>query len=220
MISANTTSKRCWRSRRSASMPVAASSIWAVGSISCSRKRSSSRAGASSSTTSARSTISYLHARLVLGHAEADARALARPAGDRQAVLRPVHAAQPLVHIHQPDPERIAAARLQHPLDQLLAHAHAVVLHAEPRLVATILGDDAYAPRPHLAAGAVAHGVLHQRLEHQHRHDGGQHLGIDAVHHAQPVAEARLLEGKVLVDVLQLLRERAELALPAEGAAE
>ena len=73
------------------------------------------------------------------------------------------------------------------------------------------------AARP--ALDAVLHGVLDERLEAEERHDDGQHLGRDADRHGEPVAEPGLLDDEVGLDRPQLLRERRELAVPAEGVA-
>ena len=56
-----------------------------------------------------------------------------------------------------------------------------------------------------LALDAVAHRVLHQRLQREHGQHGLQHLGVDLHAHLQPLAEARLLEPQVLLDVAQLV---------------
>src|SRR5436309_2206885 len=93
----------------------------------------------------------------VLGYAEADAGALAGAAGDLQAVLGAVDAAQPLVHVHQAYAERRAAGTLQHLAHRVRVHAHAVVVHADPALVAAVLSGDDDAARPHLLADTVAH---------------------------------------------------------------
>ena len=65
----------------------------------------------------------------------------------------------------------------------------------------------------------MAHGVLHQRLHREHGHDRGQHLGRDAHPHVEPVAEARLLEPQVLLDVVQLVGQRHVGAVAAERVA-
>ena len=65
----------------------------------------------------------------------------------------------------------------------------------------------------------MAHRVLDQRLQRQHRHDGLKHLGRDLEPHVEPIAEARTLEAQVLLDVVQLVGERHVGALAAERVA-
>ena len=66
----------------------------------------------------------------------------------------------------------------------------------------------------------MPHRVLHQRLEREHRHDRLQHLGVDLHAHAQPLAEARLLEPQVLLHVAQLVGHRHVCALARERIAD
>ena len=59
-----------------------------------------------------------------------------------------------------------------------------------------------------------------ERLERQHGHDRVQHLRVDLHAHAQPLAEARLLEPQVLLDVLQLVGQRHVRPLARERVAD
>src|SRR5438067_101897 len=134
------------------------------------------------------------HARLVLGHTEADARALPGPAGDLQTVLGAVDAPQPLVDVDQSHAERVVARSMEDLAHHLALHAHAVVVDADTALVAAVFRGDGHAARAHLAADPVADGILHERLQHQHWHDRREDLGIDAVDYVEALAEASLLE--------------------------
>ena len=96
----------------------------------------------------------------------------------------------------------------------------AVVGHAQLDVGAEV--DALDLDRAALGAGldAVAHGVLDQRLQRQHGHDRLQHLRVDLHAHAQPLAEARLLEPQVLLDVAQLVGERDVRPLAGERVAD
>ena len=72
---------------------------------------------------------------------------------------------------------------------------------------------------PCLSAQPVADGVLDQRLDAEERHGDGEHLGRDPQRDLEPVAEAGLLQQQVALDRAELLGERGELAVPAEGVA-
>ena len=52
--------------------------------------------------------------------------------------------------------------------------------------------------------------VLDERLQQQRRDHGGSGVRIDAERHAQPIAEARFLDGDVVVQQLELLLESDE----------
>ena len=87
----------------------------------------------------------------------------------------------------------------------LRVDARAVVGHAQRDVVAEVDPLDRHQPALGLALDPMAHRVLHQRLEREHRQHGLQHLGVDLHAHRQPVPEARLLEPQVLLHVAQLV---------------
>ena len=96
----------------------------------------------------------------------------------------------------------------------------AVVRHAQLDVGAEVDPLDRHQPALGARLDPVAHGVLHQRLQRQHRHDRLQHLRVDLHPHAQPLAEARLLEPQVLLDVLELVGQRHVRALARERVAD
>ena len=65
----------------------------------------------------------------------------------------------------------------------------------------------------------MLYGVLHQRLEAQERDAHAEHLGRHLQGDPEPVAEPGLLEQQVALDRAQLLGQRRELAVLAEGVA-
>jgi len=117
-------------------------------------------------------------------------------------------------HVFKPD----AAAHAgfpgragQHLPEALGAHAGAVVAHRHVELVALDPGGDLDQVAGLGLGEAVLDGVLDERLD-DHAGDGPEHralLGAALV--AQPVAEARLLDGDVVPGHAQLLRQRREL---------
>ena len=68
--------------------------------------------------------------------------------------------------------------------------------------------------RPPLDAvgDAVLHGVLHQRLQQQRRHQAAQRPLIGLLQHAEPRAEAYLLDRQVAVGQGHFVPERHSLA--------
>src|SRR5207253_2977741 len=100
------------------------------------------------------------HAGLVLGHTEAHACDLARAADNLQAVLWPVNATQPLIHVHQPDHKGVLPRAGQHLANHLAVHADAVVVDADAALATAVLRRHHHAPRTDLTADPVANGIL------------------------------------------------------------
>ena len=140
-----------------------------------------------------------------------------RPVLHREPVALAERALQPAVDVAQPDAGAAAGERLGGALgvDPL-----AVVGHAQLDVGAEVAPLDRHAPALGPRLDAVADGVLDERLQRQHRHDRVQHLGVDLDAHAQPLAEARLLEPQVLLHVLQLVGERHVRALAGERVAD
>ena len=74
-------------------------------------------------------------------------------------------------------------------------------------------------PRPGAPLDPVSHGVLDQRLHRHRRDDRAARLGRDVDRDVQAVAEPRLLEAQVALDVVELLAERHVGAAVAEQVA-
>lgn len=88
--------------------------------------------------------------------------------------------------------------------DGLRIKAHAVVDHAELVVVLQLAASDGHGSLAALGlADAVGHGVFHQRLQGQGRQ--GKGLAFQIVDDVEIVAEAELLQGKVILRVAQLL---------------
>jgi hypothetical protein len=94
-----------------------------------------------------------------------------------------------------------------------------VVAHGQLDVGVEVRADDLQAARPGGGLDAVAHRVLDERLQREHRHDRGQHLGRDVDAHLEAVAEARPFEPQVLLDVVQLVGQRHVGAVAAERVA-
>jgi hypothetical protein len=92
----------------------------------------------------------------------------------------------------------------------------AVVGHAQRDVAAEVDPLDRHQPACRLAFNPVAHRVLDQRLQREHRQHRLEHLGVDLHTHLQALAEARLLEPQVLLDIAQLVGDRRVRALARE----
>ena len=79
---------------------------------------------------------------------------------------------------------------------------------------------DAHRAAAALGREAVHDRVLDQRLHREHRHQREPRARIDVERDVQPLAEARVLEAQVLLDVLELFVERDELRVLRERVAE
>ena len=87
-------------------------------------------------------------------------------------------------------------------------HADAVVDDAQLDVLAEVAARRSRRGRAAALLEAVADGVLDQRLQREHRHDVWRTSGAISHAHLEAVAEARLLEAQVLLDVLELVGER------------
>ena len=134
---------------------------------------------------------------------------------DDEAVLVAERVAQPFVDVGEPDGLAEAASARRTSSGSARAPSSSMLIsHSRSRSLAR---------RDRAALGAslepVLDGVLDERLEGQEGNLDRQHLGCDAQHDAQPLAVPGLLEQQVLLDRAELVGERGEVAVAAEGVA-
>ena len=173
------------------------SATW--GELSSSRARSSS-AGRSSSTARTRSPATRHAARTParnFGRVIVTVGARAERRIDLQAVVGAEGRLQPRLDVGEPDAAALAGQDRAGPPG---LHAHAVVGHPQLDVGVDVAADDLDPPAA-APLDAVAHRVLHQRLERQHGDDGLEHLGGHLDAHLEPIAEAGALEPQVLLHV-------------------
>jgi len=110
---------------------------------------------------------------------------------------------QSIVDVTQGDTEAGAEPHLEHAGQVLRGYPHTVIGDSHAHVAVGPPGSDGHRERT-LLADTMLHAVLHDRLQYERWDRGGQHLGIEVRHHAQPVTEPRLLEPEVRESVLDL----------------
>src|SRR3990170_5846737 len=171
------------------------------------RYPSSSRASCSSSTRTARKSISGNHAfgQGELRNFDARARALAGDARQLQTIVRPVDRPQAFVDVAQAD------AAAERGLEPFLAHAQSIVQDFDDRVAVADEGPDRDASAAHFAGQPVLDRVFDQRLQQHARHDDVERFGADLLHHLELGAEPDDLDVQVLVDRLELFTQGDEM---------
>src|SRR5881394_108175 len=199
------------RNNSTASRRLAHSSIRVTLLICCSTPRRRRRAGASSSTMIAR----------MIGKGDIDRRQhAARTGWGRVGQLEPMAWAVELDEAGAGirDPESAAAAPPIAGVAWVIVETGTVVAHREVQATAFARRRDLHLGYAAVGEDAVADRILHEGLEHERGHSGGCGPRIDAERHAQAIAEARLLNGDVMIQQLELLFQcDKRTALPVKG---